>query len=105
MPKYAVSVSTLERHNHIIGDIARGVKVYENGGIEFMEFFYDDPDRYIAKVPHKGGVKNVSVLFSRDGRDIEEYFCDCTWRDKEPPVCRHVVAAVLAIQNGISEGV
>jgi len=98
--KLAVTLPTLQSHNHIVGDIERGVKVFNGGGIEFEK---REPYTYWVKVPHKHGSKFVSVVFTRDGEDIKKHFCDCTWADKKPPVCRHVVAAVLAIQNGIAE--
>jgi predicted thioesterase len=96
--KIAVSMSTLESHNHLVGDIERGVKVYNRGGIEFEE---REPGIYWARVPHKGNSKIVTLKFSRDGQDIEQFVCLCTLDYKKPPVCRHVVAAVLAIQGGI----
>ena len=101
MSKISVTLDTLERHNHIIGDIPRGVKIFEGGGVEFME---PEPDYYIARVPHKKGTtKTVSVTFTQDGRDIEHSHCDCSWRSGGNPVCRHVTAAILAIQGGIVE--
>ncbi|MDR1581504.1 MAG: thioesterase family protein [Synergistaceae bacterium] len=97
--KIAVTLATLESHNHIIGDIERGVKIFERGGVEFLEH---EPGEYVGHVPHKRGEsKTASVKFSRDGRDIEYNFCHCTWRLENSPVCRHVVALVLAIQGGI----
>ncbi|MDR0196821.1 MAG: thioesterase family protein [Oscillospiraceae bacterium] len=98
MKKISVTMATLESHNHIIDDIPRGVRVYNGGGVEFEE---QEPGFYWARVPHKGGFKTVTVVFTRDGIDIGKHFCDCTWKYKEPPVCRHVVAAVLAIQGGV----
>jgi len=96
----AVLLATLESHNHIVGDIERGIKVFDNGGVEFME---SGSGFYLARVPHKGSLKTVSVTFTRDGQDIKHHYCDCSSRDEEPPVCRHVVATVLAIQGGIVE--
>jgi uncharacterized Zn finger protein len=99
--KTAVTLATLARHNHIIGDIERGVKIFERGGIEFDE---REPGAYWARVPHKRGeTKFAAVTFSRDGRNIESNFCDCVWRSGNNPVCRHVVALVLAIQGGIAD--
>ena len=104
--KIEVTLPTLTSHNHIVDDIERGVKVYNSGGVEFMTS-NSEPDLYIAKVPHKGGSKTASVSFTRDGQDIEHHYCDCSWRygskKRRPPVCRHVVAAVLAIQGGVVE--
>jgi len=108
MAKIAVSMATLESHNHIIGDIERGVKVYKAGGIEITdgkdaEWLDLKPNGYMAKVPHKGGTKIVNIVFSHDGQDIAGLSCDCTQWERTPPVCRHVVAAVLAIQGGVIE--
>jgi len=98
--KHSVTLATLESHNHIVGDIERGIKVYQQGGVEFEE---RQPGFYWARVPHKGGFKMVTLNFSRDGQDIEQFSCHCTIDDRDPPVCRHVVAAVLALQGGIPE--
>jgi hypothetical protein len=99
MNKIAVTMATLESHNHIMGDIERGVKIYERGSVDFME---QEPGRFVAKVPHKGkGFKTAMVTFTRDGRDIDEHHCSCGWRSSGNPLCRHVVALVLAIQGGI----
>ena len=99
--KIAVTLATLESHNHIVGDIERGVKIYHRGGVEFMEY---EPGLYWAQVPHKGDdTKAVTVVFTRDGQDLEQYSCHCCWRSRGNPVCRHVVAAVLAIQGGVVE--
>lgn len=100
MTKIAVTLPTLESHNHIVGDIERGVKFFNGGNIEFEE---REPNIYWAKVPHKSGHKVATVSFTRDGQDIERHSCDCSWRSGGDPVCRHVVAAVLAIQGGIVE--
>lgn len=100
MAQPKVTLTTLESHNHIIGDIERGVKIYQRGGVEFME---REPGEYWAQVPHKGETKAVMLSFTRDGQDLERYSCHCTWRGGGNPVCRHVVAAVLAIQDGVVE--
>jgi len=96
----AVSLVTLESHKHFVGDIEKGVKLYQGGGVVYDNF---EPKIYQARVPHKYGPKVVSVVFTEDGRDVKKFICDCTIDYKKPPVCRHVVAAVLAIQGGIVE--
>ena len=98
--KINVTLATLESHNHIVGDIERGVKIYEHGGIDLME---REDGQYWAHVPHKGETKAVTVTFTPDGQDIEQHSCHCSFRASGNPVCRHVVAAVLAIQGGIPE--
>lgn len=98
--KIAVSLVTLESHNHIVGDIERGIKIYNSGGIEFEE---QNSGLFWAHVPHKSETKVVTITFTRDGQDIEHYSCHCSWRSNGNPLCRHVVAAVLAIQGGIPD--
>jgi len=94
----AVTLRRLEEHNHIVGDIPRGVKLYENGGIEYTEL---ELNYFVGRVPHKKGeTKTVAITFSSDGLDIEHHFCDCNRLSTSPPICRHIVAAVLAIQGG-----
>jgi len=102
MPKLNVSIATLESHNHRNGAIECGQKLYELGRVVFM----DDPVHgygYIADVPDKDYSSRVMVNFTHDGLDVESFFCNkCTSRSGSA-LCRHVVAAVLAIQGGISE--
>jgi len=94
----AVTLRRLEERNHVVGDIPRGIKLYEQDGIEFTEL---EPNYFIGRVPHKKGEKKtVAITFSDDGLDILHHFCDCTRKSKEPPICRHVVATILAIQDG-----
>lgn len=99
MAKIAVTLPTLESRNHLVGDIERGVKIYSRGGVEFEE---NEPNYYWAHVPHKGkDLKSVAVSFSRDGCDLDTFYCSCTAMRNPGVLCRHVVAAVLAIQGGI----
>ena len=62
--KINIMLVTLESHNHIVGDIERGVKIYDQGGVEFDE---REPSFYWARVPHKGRAKTVTLKFSSDG--------------------------------------
>jgi len=98
--KINITLVTLESHNHIVGDIERGVKVYNSGGVEVEE---REPGVYWAHVPHKSGFKTVNLSVTRDEQDIEYHACTCARVSKNQPVCRHVVAAVLAIQGCIPE--
>jgi predicted thioesterase len=101
MDKYNVTIPTLESHNHIVGDIERGVKTYNKGGVEFQE---QEPNHYWARVPHKGNdTHSITVTFSRDRQDIDQHYCSCSWRAGGNPVCRHIVAVVLSIQGGFVE--
>ena len=76
------------------------MKGCNGGGVEFKEH---GKNTYWAKVPHKHGSKVVTLEFTKDGRDIKSHYCHRTNDYRDPPVCRHVIAAVFAIQNGIVE--
>lgn len=85
--------ATLESHNHIVGDIERGVKIFRNHGVEYVR---DDLTYYRAVVAHKvNDHKSVTVTFTRDGRDLDDFSCSCTALRNHGALCRHVVAAVL----------
>jgi hypothetical protein len=98
-PIIAVTMKTLEHHDHITGDIDRGIEIYNENNVEFMQ---DDPTYYRVIVPLKGnGYKSVSITFSKDGHDLDDFRCGCTYLTKNHGLlCCHVVAAVLAIQGG-----
>ena len=101
--KINITLATLESHNHIVGDIKRGMKIYERGGVDLVE---QEPGYFVGRVPHKGtDTKVVSLRFTRDGQDLDYHHCDCSWRQRgtPKPICRHIVAAVLEIQGGIPE--
>jgi len=98
--KIAVTLATFESHNHIVGDVERGVKLYERGSVQFTE---DTNLGYVADIPEKNDHRRVMVQFSRDGQDIESFLCNKCAMRSNGAVCRHVVAAVLAIQGGIVE--
>lgn len=98
--KMRITLAALQNHKHIAGDIERGIKLFERGGVEFME---DASLGYIADVPEKGDHRRVKVTFTPDGLDIESFFCNkCVLRSKGA-ICRHVVAGILAIQGGVYE--
>jgi len=97
--KFSVTLDTLQSHDHIAGDIERGVEIFEKGNIEFKE---QTPRQYWAKVQHKDDItKPVIVTFTRDGKNIEDYFCICTLKLEGTLVCRHIIAMVIAIQGGV----
>ena len=73
--KIAVTLVTLQSHNHLVNSIESGVKVYNGGSVEFEEH---GKNTYWAKVPHKHGSKVVTVEFTKDGRDIRRHYCHCT---------------------------
>ena len=98
--KICVTIATLESHNHIIGDIERGIKIYERGEADLNEM---EPGLYVGCIPHKGNTyKTVSLRFTRDGQDLDHHHCECCWNNGNP-ICRHKVAAVLHLQGGIPE--
>ena len=94
-----ILLDTLKSHKSIGGDIIRGVRLYESGGIEFTQL---DDTNYIAIVPIRNKEsRKVTIEFTRDKRDIKGVKCYCTRRYKIAPLCCHTVAAILAIQGGL----
>ncbi|MDR1754849.1 MAG: thioesterase family protein [Eubacterium sp.] len=97
--KAAIIMATLESHNHIAGDIERGIKIYEDGGVDFTQ--YDFPCcRAIVSI--KGvGHESVTVTFSKDGLDLNHFHCSCAAHVNLGVLCSHIIAAVLTVQGGI----
>lgn len=98
--KISVSIATLERHNHIVGNIERGIKLFKHGSVAFVK---DANLGYIADIPEKGEHRRVMINFTRDGTDIESFFCNKCALRSSGAICRHVVAGVLAIQGGTTQ--
>jgi predicted thioesterase len=94
-----ILLSTIQSHKTVSGDIERGIGLYQNGEIQFTE---TESGEYTALVPQKNGeTRKVTVRFSKDKLDVIYNRCYCTRRYKDPPLCRHVIAAIFAIQGGI----
>lgn len=98
--KISITLATIESHNHIVGDIERGIKLYERDGVTFAK---DENLGYIADISEKGEHRRVMISFTHDGSDIESFFCNKCALRSSGAICRHVVAGVLAIQGGIAQ--
>jgi predicted thioesterase len=97
----SVITATMKSRSHIPGDIERGVKNYKKGGVIVKDM---GNGLYHAEVPLRNGeMRRVTLTLTRDKRDIKESSCYCTRRYKNPPLCSHVVAAVLEIQGGVAD--
>ena len=98
MAKVTINMATLESKKHEVNAIKSGIKIYESGKVEFEEkegeFWFAAED----KSGRRGGI----MAFSKDGSDLEHYHCNCRV-GMNGGLCKHVVAAVLAIQGGISD--
>ncbi|MDR1066711.1 MAG: thioesterase family protein [Clostridiales bacterium] len=94
----AITLPTLESRAHQIDSIKDGVKLYNESRVEFER---KNGDHYSARVSDETGILVVDLTVSRDGLDLDDFFCDCGAYDNE--VCKHVTAAVLSIQGGITE--
>jgi predicted thioesterase len=99
-----IITATLNSHNHIAGDIERGIKLYEAHKDEITHTRCDKTGEHSALIPLRNGtMRKVTVKLARDGCDVDYHRCYCTRRYKNPPLCRHSVAAILAIQGGESD--
>ena len=99
MGKLAVTLATLESKNHEINAIKSGVKIYEAKQAEFTE---QEPGRFLVSAEDKSGRRGGVVTFTRDGCDLEHYFCNCGVA-RDGALCKHIVAGVLAIQGGLPD--
>jgi len=97
--KMAVTLATLESLLHEVNAIKTGAKLYNGGKAEVC---YDDNIGYIADVADKTNPRRCSFHFTRDGQELEEFFCSCG-AARDGALCKHVVAGVLAAQGGIPE--
>ena len=99
-----ILLQTLKAHRHISGDIERGIRTYNRGGIVFTERGESADKNYVAQVPAKnrksGSTYTVQFQLTNDGTDIVNYSCSCVRRYKTRPICHHIVGAVLELQGG-----
>ena len=103
MPKFEVSLETLRKHRYVDGAIEDGIKLFEAVDIELIQ---DDPTYFRCIVPIPGKEhKAVTLTYTEDCRDLEEFRCGCTYLTKRHGLlCQHVVAAVLAVQGRVIKG-
>ena len=97
--KIAVTLATLESKLHEVNAIKTGVKLFNNGKAAFS---FNNEFGYIADVDDKTNPRRCSFRFTRDGLDIESFFCTCGVA-QDGTLCKHVVAGILAVQGGIPE--
>jgi predicted thioesterase len=102
-----VIMPTLRSHHSVTGDVERGLELYldnKGGDIKVTKTEVDGRTVYHAAVPQADGeIRNVTIKPTRNECDLEEWRCYCTKRYKIPPLCRHVIAAILEIQGGVVE--
>ncbi|MCL2607705.1 MAG: hypothetical protein FWD92_04045 [Methanomassiliicoccaceae archaeon] len=96
--KICINMATLKSRLHEVNAIESGVKIFETGNASFhrSEGFFG----FSAK--DRTGERNGSIRFTKDGRDVKDFFCGCT-ASRDGCLCKHVVAGILAIQGGIPE--
>ena len=94
-----VTLATLESRLHEVNAIKTGIKLFNGGKVTF---YYDEDIGYIADVDDKTNPRRCAFHFTHDGQDIESSFCPCGVASGGA-LCKHVVAGVLAVQNGIPE--
>jgi predicted thioesterase len=90
----------LESRLHEVNSIESGTKLWNAGKVEFGE---RDDGTYWAHVEDKCTTRGVILKFTRDGSSFENHYCNCDVGNDGNCLCKHAVAAVLAIQGGIIE--
>ncbi|GHU67045.1 hypothetical protein FACS1894184_06180 [Clostridia bacterium] len=98
--KIAVTRATLESDLHEVNAIRTGQKLYSGGHVEFE---LREDDVYWAQVNDRGSIRGGVLTFTRDGTDVDEFSCNCRIGSDGKCLCKHIVAAILAIQGGMIE--
>jgi predicted thioesterase len=96
--KIRVNMATLESRLHEVNAITSGLKIFEAGNASFS--VSEGSFRFSAK--DKNGERSGSIKFTKDGRDVESFFCGCT-SSRDGCLCKHAVAGILAVQGGVTE--
>ena len=68
-----------------------------------MEFGDYEDGGFIARVKDKYDTRSAIIFFTRDGRGISKHWCNCGVGSRGDCLCKHIVAAILAIQGGFYE--
>ena len=76
----------------------RGCRYYENGAVAELHKQKFEKDVYMAKV-QGSSVYEVEIELSDNHNAVRNYFCDCPAATLYPGACKHVVAALKALQN------
>ena len=95
-----VTLVTLESRLHEVNSIRSGIKLYDAGAVEFGDH---EDGTFWARVKDRLDTRGVMLEFSRDGCDLARHWCNCSIGSGGKSLCKHIVAAVLAIQGGIPE--
>ena len=100
MNNFAVTFETLKSKPLNEKAIEKGIDLFKAGKVEFAR--YELEREYIVQVLDKTETRRVLIEFSRDGCDLESHYCMCN-SGRNGIICKHIVAAVLAIQDGVAE--
>jgi len=98
--KICVTLATLESKLHEVNAIKSGIKIYKSGNVEFL--VQQESGQYLVSARDRSGQRGGMVAFTRDGYDLESYFCNCGVA-RGGALCKHIVAGILAIQNGLPD--
>ena len=98
--KVSINEATLESHVHEVNAIKSGVKLFKAGKVTWG---YDEELGYIANVDDKYATRRPMIEFTRDGLDIKKTYCQCSVSDAGRVLCKHIVAGILAIQDGFPD--
>ena len=74
-PKTAVTLAVLESRLHEVNAIKTGIKLFNSRKVTY---FYDDEFGYIADVDDKNNPRRCTFTFTRDGLDVDEFYCTCS---------------------------
>ena len=95
-----INLATLESKLHEGNAIKSGIKIYESGNVEFE---LRENGEYLIAAEDKSGRRGGIIEFTRNGCDVKRFVCNCRASNSGEALCKHMVAAVLAIQGGIAD--
>jgi uncharacterized Zn finger protein len=84
--------------------VKKGVALFEKGVVEYMP--YDEGIvSFLAKVPDENSSVNhtVKIQLYKGSRAFVDGNCTCRPNREDKLLCKHIVAATLAIQKGMSD--
>ena len=97
----AVTLETLKSKPINEKAVIKGLATYNVGDV--VEYQARSENEYQARVSDEVNMRTVILEFTRDGLDLKSYSCGCSTNRRSGLVCKHIVAAVLAIQGGVAE--
>jgi len=94
--KPTVTLETLKSKPLNPKAIEKGTDLFRKGSVEY----WPHESGYLFAVDDHGAERRGTIEYTRDGCDLTSHYCLCN-PGRNGLICKHIVAATLAIQGGI----